>query len=281
MGSRKLVTQLKRTGGTLAAAFVMSFTAGWVACAPVPEDTRASAPPPSAPITAVAVPAPTSPDFGLPPLPQDEDASPMTPEKLIRHLSQGDAKMKAALEEAEAQAPPSDADSQARMIGIQRRAIAYANERQEFDTPEEHAKRALELEHAGYGPEALVHYQKATAKDPSNAIAWAGVGRMLAYTGKPEEALGAYAKALALAPERPGWLKEMGQVLESQGKLDEALAAYRKAIALKPDFGEAYLRMAVTQWRRKDLAAAREALDRAKALGVTPPQGFENELREK
>ena len=193
--------------------------------------------------------------------------------------------MKAALEEADARAQRSasetgEAARASRLLAIQRRAVSYVNERQEFPTAEEHFARARELESAGYGEEARVHYAKTTVKDPSNAMAWAGLGRTLAYTGKPEEALDAYGKALALAPDRPGWHQEVGGVYESLGRLDEALAAYQKAVELKPDYGEAYLRIAVTQWRRGDFVAAREALARAETLGVKPPQGFAQKLHD-
>ena len=251
------MTAMGRCARAAVAAFVMSYLLHCAACAP-PEAPVPGEPEPAATRKSPPGSAPTAPDFGLPPLPDDATDATMTPEDLIEHLSAGDAEMKAALEAAdvrvkEGASDPDTASPADRLLAIQRRAISYRSEREEFPTAQEHVARARELEGAGFGPEALVHYRKAVTRDSSDPIAWAGLGRMLAYTGKPEEALDPYGRALALAPERPGWHKELGQAFESLGRLDEARSHYAKAVELKPDYGEAYLRLAVVEWRRGGL----------------------------
>ncbi len=79
---------------------------------------------------------------------------------------------------------------------------------------------------------------------PEYAQAFAGY-----LSGEWEEARQAFERLSARDPDNPYLRLIRGNILYSLGNLDQASAAYRQAIELKPDFGVAYYKLGVCEYR--------------------------------
>jgi tetratricopeptide (TPR) repeat protein len=87
-------------------------------------------------------------------------------------------------------------------------------------------------------------------------------------TAKPprtDEAIAAYKKAMEIDPKNEQVTLGLARSLFNANRFDEAIDMYRKTIELEPTFaGEADLGIAWSQTFKKDLAAARATLEKAK-----------------
>ena len=117
-------------------------------------------------------------------------------------------------------------------------------------------------------------FQQVLERDPENLEALAGKGRALVCEGSFDEGVAALEQLTRLAPERPGAFTQLASAYLSQygrdpetyaGRLDDALAALDRAEAGAPNAATANLR-GVVYYRRGDLPAARDALERAVTL---------------
>jgi tetratricopeptide (TPR) repeat protein len=85
---------------------------------------------------------------------------------------------------------------------------------------------------------------------------------------KPTESVSAYKKALELDPKNEQAALGMGWAYSYMKQYDEGIAAFKKAIELDPKVaGEAYDGIAWSYFFKKDMAAAKDNLAKAKAAG--------------
>ena len=81
------------------------------------------------------------------------------------------------------------------------------------------------------------------AKNPNDAVLWTQLGQAHALMGHAPEALAHYQRATALAP-RTVWIEvNMGWSLYRLGRLEDAIAAYQRAVALAPWAPEPHRRL--------------------------------------
>lgn len=76
--------------------------------------------------------------------------------------------------------------------------------------------------------------EKAVAKEPQNAQAWAALGNAYFDAKNPQKAVQAYARALALNPNDPNVLTDQGVMFRALGFFDKAVANFEKANKLNP-----------------------------------------------
>ena len=101
--------------------------------------------------------------------------------------------------------------------------------------PDLHAALAEAHSRLGQVDEAITHYQRALALDPSYLDARYNYGNLLLNLRRYDEALGHYDRALALAPQFAEAFNNRGSALLELGRPGEALADFERALAIKPD----------------------------------------------
>ena len=137
----------------------------------------------------------------------------------------------------------------------ERRAIAL-----DATLPEPHNHLGSLLARSGRLAEALEEFARATTLDPNNAAAWTNRANALRATGRRAEAVEAYETAARLAPRDPGLRNGLGVIAVESGDLDRAAALFQEALAIDPRYHEARLNLAVAESRRGHRDAARQAL---------------------
>jgi tetratricopeptide (TPR) repeat protein len=164
---------------------------------------------------------------------------------------------------------------------------------QQLDAAERAFKKALEIEPEnedgltglatvlgikGDGTGAAELLKKASEKNPSSD----SLKRLAdAYEQMKEYGLAAdtLRRALEFNPmDAPDLERKMAMYLISAERFDDALAAYQELVNDDPTDADSYLRMSQIYRQKKDLAKAREASDKAKAIDPNNIQVRLNEL---
>jgi tetratricopeptide (TPR) repeat protein len=156
------------------------------------------------------------------------------------------------------------------------------------------------LERQGLGDEAIEHYEKALALDPTSASAhynlggalvrrgepaaaephfraalertpsapaYAGLGLALYQQGQVDEAIASLQMGIAADPKHPAAYEQLGVILTEQGRPEAAEANYRLLVEAQPSAG-AHLKLAQALIRLGRLAEAEQEMARAKAMGA-------------
>lgn len=87
--------------------------------------------------------------------------------------------------------------------------------------------------------EAVAHYQRALALDPSYLDALYNYGNVLLKLRRYDDAVAHYDRALALAPQFAEAFNNRGHALFELGRPSDALADFERALAIKPDLAAA------------------------------------------
>jgi tetratricopeptide (TPR) repeat protein len=116
--------------------------------------------------------------------------------------------------------------------------------------------RGYEAYRAGRDDEALVHYRRALALDPTDRETFCRVGSVHLAMGAPADALAAFGEGLAYLDEMDGPMRAVcrlgfAQTLERSGRVDEAAATWQLVLE-EPDVNGSH-------------AKSREALGRVAA----------------
>lgn len=129
------------------------------------------------------------------------------------------------------------------------------------------------LAELGRHQEALVWYDRAVAADPDWSFPWHGRGLSLQALGELSAAADAWREAVDRDPGRPRYRSNLASVLALDGRHDQALAILQQLVNDFPSYVPGWFNLALTEARRGDTQAARQALDRAAALpGLTDDQ---------
>ena len=111
---------------------------------------------------------------------------------------------------------------------------------------------------------ALPLFQAATKNDPTNAIAWYGLGSCLDQLGRYDDAIAAYKQAISIDPDDAYAHYGLGYAYGELGRNDDAIAAYKQAIRIDPDLAPAHynLGVAYSKLGRNDdaIAAYKQAI---------------------
>lgn len=121
-----------------------------------------------------------------------------------------------------------------------------------FNNSLEQPKLAEELCRKGYSfsingepQKALQFFRQAIEKDPSNKMAWNGLGYCHVGLNDPQAAIQAYQQAIKTDPADETLRFNLANYYVKLGRQAEAINAYREVIALNPAFEGAYFRLGV------------------------------------
>jgi adenylate cyclase len=93
---------------------------------------------------------------------------------------------------------------------------------------------------------AIASYERSIALAPNGADGYAGMGDILAWSGKPLEALEWLQKAMRLNPRHPVWyLWSLGHAYFIAGRYDKAHESFKRVLTRNPNFWPARIYMAV------------------------------------
>jgi len=102
--------------------------------------------------------------------------------------------------------------------------------------------------------------------DDESSIAHTALASLMFAKGNTDEAIAHYERSLALDPSYADGHNNLGVALVSQGHLDEAVAHYRRALELKPAYAEAHVNWGAVLARQGDMTAAIEHYQQALAI---------------
>jgi len=152
------------------------------------------------------------------------------------------------------------------------------------------ARRAVELDNdlamawvslglanheAGKIDEAAQDFNLALRREPLNADAYYGLGRVYEAQKKIPAAEAAHRKAIEIRPD-PMYYDELGGLFYRAGRMPEAVAAFRKSIELAPASIIGYRNLGAVYYSQGDLAQA--AAQFQKALQIQPDSSLYGNL---
>ncbi len=127
-----------------------------------------------------------------------------------------------------------------------------------------HNNLGMALDDQGNFDEAIQHYRQALRIKPNYAQAHNNLGITLDNQGKSGEAIEHYEQALRIRPDYAKAHNNLGIALSEEGRLDEAIGHYEQALRIQPDYANAHNNLGVAlarQGKAKDaIAHLRQAL---------------------
>jgi tetratricopeptide (TPR) repeat protein len=138
---------------------------------------------------------------------------------------------------------------------------ALAISRWTFNNSLEQPKLAEKLCRQGYSfsingedQKALNFFRQAIEKDPTNKMAWNGLGYCHVGLNNPQAAIEAYQQAIKTDPADETLHLNLANYYNKLGRQQEAIDSYQRVISLNPTFEPAYFRLGViyTQLGRLD-----------------------------
>ena len=127
-------------------------------------------------------------------------------------------------------------------------------------------ERGLRFLESGNFEAAFAEFEKITAINPDNFVAYNSMGSILYSVGRYRDAQAMFERAIALNSRYGEAYFNLGEVLLNMGQLQAAQVAYQNALDLDPDSSRIHNSLGVTFERMKDLPAAREEYTRALSL---------------
>jgi adenylate cyclase len=111
---------------------------------------------------------------------------------------------------------------------------------------------------------SIAEMEKAIAKSPSEADAYASLGHCLTFAGRPEEAIPLIKKAIRLNPFPQAFnFQHLGQAYRVTGRYEEAIESFKIALQREPNYFFPHISLAVTY-----ILSGREEEARAEAREV-------------
>lgn len=112
-----------------------------------------------------------------------------------------------------------------------------------------------ELEHQNYA-EAERKFIKVIEKDPHNAQAYSGLGKLYLAQKKYEEAAQTFKFLTKHYPEVDGYYSSLGRSYHGLKLYEQAVAAFERAIELAPDIPKRYVNLGITLEAQKHVEEA-------------------------
>ncbi len=129
---------------------------------------------------------------------------------------------------------------------------ALAISRWTFNNSLEQPKLAEELCRKGYSfsingeaQKAIQFFRQAIEKDPTNKMAWNGLGYCHVGLDNPQAAIQAYQQAIKTDPTDETLHFNLANYYIKLGRKQDAINLYREVIALNPNFENAYFRLGI------------------------------------
>ena len=160
-------------------------------------------------------------------------------------------------------------------------AVEVANRALKADSKLALAHNGLGLVHFGQGKlsEAQKEFSSATSLDPALAVAHSNLGQVLFVQKQHKDAERSFRAAIKANPESAVPYNGLAQVLLELKKPGDAAKAARDAIAkyeLKDDYlGLFYVNLASALYQDGKLDPAKEAMARAKTLGIAQNPAYD------
>ncbi len=118
--------------------------------------------------------------------------------------------------------------------------------------------------------QALVHYRKAVALDPTYGPAYNLIGYSETALRNYSAAEEAFKKYIALRPKRPNPYDSYAELLMKLGRFDESIAQYKKALAVDPSFTISFNGIGNNYVFKRAFAEARDAYEKQFQNASTP-----------
>ncbi len=134
------------------------------------------------------------------------------------------------------------------------------------DTPRNHYNLANALADEGRADEAITHYRRAIAGDPSLAPAHFNLGNLLMARAEVDAAIDEFRAAVKAKPDFAAADVNLGHALEAKGRMDDAMTAYRQAFAVDPRNALGHASLAAILATRGERDEAIAQLDQALAI---------------
>ena len=196
-------------------------------------------------------------------------APPLGPEQMSGELPQGHPEVPgaganaatAASTSAEAQGAMDKADRAPREFEAQLEAARAFYDRHDFDKAALYADRALKLKGNDFDALVLMGNSRYDASDFAAAQTF-------------------YERALAVRPDSPDVRTDLGNTFFNRGEYDRAIEEYRKSVSIDPDHVNSWRNIAAAALKKRDRAAASEAVEQLTRLAPGSPdtEQFRNQL---
>jgi tetratricopeptide (TPR) repeat protein len=108
---------------------------------------------------------------------------------------------------------------------------------------EELCRKGYSFSINGEDQKALKFFQEATAKDPSNTMAWNGLGYCQAGMNNHAGAIDAYRQGIHINPDNAELYFNLGNYYTKLGQYKEAIEAFNQVVRLKPEFEAAHFKL--------------------------------------
>ena len=160
---------------------------------------------------------------------------------------------------------------------------ALAISRWTFNNSVEKPKLAEELCRKGYSfsingeaQKAIQFFREAIEKDPTNKMAWNGLGYCHVGLNNPQAAIQAYRQAIKTDPTDENLHFNLANYFIKLGRQQEAIDSYREVIALNPDFESAYFRLGLVYNELGRLDEGRTAFEKVIRLNPEAAPAYFN-----
>jgi tetratricopeptide (TPR) repeat protein len=125
-----------------------------------------------------------------------------------------------------------------------------------YQNTDDKSKLTAELCRKGYrfsingeDQKALHYFLKATETDPTDPLAWNGLGYCHAGLKNHEAAIAAYQQAIKINPADETAYFNLGNYYVELGRLTEAVDAYKSVVHIKPDLASAHFKLGLAYAR--------------------------------
>ena len=124
-------------------------------------------------------------------------------------------------------------------------------------------RKGFEFSVQGENKKALDYYRQAVRKDPSDPLAWSGLGYCYAGLEQHEAAVDAYRNAIRSNPDNALAHYTLANYYQEIGRDDLALESYQTVVRLSPRFGQAFFRLGLSHARQGQLREGKHAFQKA------------------
>jgi len=122
--------------------------------------------------------------------------------------------------------------------------------------------------------EAIPYFEEALRLRPDNPAALTNLGSAWVSLGSVDEGTRLYEQALRLDPHYAEAHSKLGLLFAQQGRVQDALEQLCMAVEEEPDYAEARQNLAMALYLAGEAAKAREQVEAARRLGLTPQESL-------